>query len=135
MTIIRNISVLIIRNHKLDKKRKDVNKCIKKQCLNKKFWKTHRVGEGVTKSGPHFDENGTKRLAHKSYFYKQVIRCKLPGQTYGNIRVIPKRKKINKKSCLDICTTDARQPIITRRSRSEVFLVKGVLKICGKFTG
>ena len=36
MTIIRNISILIIRNHKLDKKRKDVNKFIKKKMSQQK---------------------------------------------------------------------------------------------------
>ena len=69
------ISSLIIRNDKLDKKRKEVNDFIKQQCLtnhlcfidneNLKKLENLRV---LNKSGLHLNENGTKRLVNNFCF-------------------------------------------------------------------
>ena len=68
-------------------------------------------------------------MAQNGWFYKQVIRCKPPGQTYHNIRVIAKSKKINKKLWLDICTADASEPIINCFGNSNIMRNDEILLI------
>ena len=65
------ISNLVLRNDKLDKKRKEVNNFIKQQCLTTHllFRENENMKLGMlNKSGLHFNENGTKRLVHNFCF-------------------------------------------------------------------
>ena len=62
------ISSLIIRNDKLDIKRKEVNEFIEKQCIFNQllFLYNRNTNLGtLNKSGIHFNENGTKQLVKK----------------------------------------------------------------------
>ena len=62
------ISSLIIRNDKLDIKRKEVNEFIEKQCIFNQllFLYNKDINLGtLNKSGIHFNENGTKQLVKK----------------------------------------------------------------------
>ena len=65
------ISSLVIRNDKLDKKRKKVNDFIKQQCLTKhlSFIDNENINfHMLNKSGLHLNENGTKRLVNNFCF-------------------------------------------------------------------
>ena len=65
------ISSLIIRNDKLDKKRKEVNDSIKQQCLTNHlcFIDNENINlRMLNKSGLHLNENGTKRLVNNFFF-------------------------------------------------------------------
>ena len=65
------ISSLIIRNDKLDKKRKEVNDFIKQQCLTNHlcFIDNENINlRMLNKSGLHLNENGTKRLVNNFCF-------------------------------------------------------------------
>ena len=65
------VSSLVIRNDKLDKKRKEVNDFIKQQCLSKHllFIDNANIKLGMlNKSGLYLNKNGTKRLVYNFYF-------------------------------------------------------------------
>ena len=65
------ISSLVIRNDKLDKKRKEANDFIKQQCLTNRlcFIDNKNINLGMlNKSGLHLNENGMKRLVNNFCF-------------------------------------------------------------------
>ena len=66
-----DISNLIIRNDKLDKKQKEVNDFIKHQCLTNYlcFIDIENINlRMLNKSGLHLNEYGTKRLVNNFFF-------------------------------------------------------------------
>ena len=65
------ISSLVIRNNKLDKKRKEVNDFIKQQCLSNHlvFIDNENINLGtLSKSVIHLNENDAKRLVNNFCF-------------------------------------------------------------------
>ena len=115
------ISSLIIRNDKLDKKRKEVNDFIKQQCLTNHlcFIDNENINlRMLNKSGLHLNENGTKRLVNNFFFsmtkWHETISLDRPTTT---TEVFLKRKVVNKNLCSDFSTVNTDRPIITH-SRS-----------------
>ena len=116
------ISSLIIRNVKLDKKRKEVNDFIKQQCLTNHlcFIDNENINlRMLNKSGLHLSENDTKRLVNNFCFsmtkWHEIICLDRPTTT---TEVFLKRKKVNKNLCSDFSTVNTDRSIITHSRNS-----------------